>query len=551
MKPMTATQIKEKKTYTLLKIVFLLIAMIICLVTYKHYRDLQIEKEKLETTQNTLINQVEMMGTEFIRLAERFTQQDFSKEGREAISMTKKPDGLEPGIYAANLREKTYQLVEDVKEITRTFNIPAEELHLFHRIRNEFSIQLNDHIPDNLDYLDDLLLSHLGMGHIEKNLGNLENAKLYFQNALQIAKNAQDIDNENVLLKRYTHNALLQLGDAERALGNNELAAQHYATRLQLLEEFTESNKATDDIDLDELLHAQLYMGNVFWHQGDYDAAEDYFNAGLEKAQLLLDEDNDSISLKQNLANFYFNLGTVEFEKKDYSAARSYFEDAIPVRRDIVDHPEGANTDNWYKLTSAIMESAFMSKHLGDIEYAERRFMQSLTIRNGIAAKYPNNAEYQHKVYSTLRHMGRLASENRQDKTIAKRIFEKALEYAQKTTKLDSQYMRTEGDAYFFLAQTELSLDNPDAAQRFLQKSLAIRKVVFEKDQAHPFIQGAFIKTIEKIGYLKEASGELDEARSYYQLALDQLTRLEEQRILAERHEVLIPQIKQAIIDLG
>lgn len=111
-----------------------------------------------------------------------------------------------------------------------------------------------------------------------------------------------------------------QLGQIALLTGNHVIAAVELEAALQLAQPAHLYRLAADCLDT---------LGNVYWNQGDYPAAEGYFTEALHRFQ------DPSVANRLGEANALHNLGFVAWSQGDYATAQRHHSAALACFRQI------------------------------------------------------------------------------------------------------------------------------------------------------------------------------------------------------------------------
>lgn len=130
--------------------------------------------------------------------------------------------------------------------------------------------------------------------------------------------------------------------------------------------------------------------GKLAWHQGDYNAAQEFFEAARD---LHLDLDD-----RQNLATDISSLGLVIMHRGDMQRAKSLFEEALTIRRELrdkagilqllVELQENALQCNISGLRALSEEGLELAREVGN-----KRAIAGSVMNVGFAAHYEKNYE--------------------------------------------------------------------------------------------------------------------------------------------------------------
>ena len=122
--------------------------------------------------------------------------------------------------------------------------------------------------------------------------------------------------------------------DARQAIA--KVAADHLTQVANKIDRSRPSKEATQ-------LAAHQLMGSLFQQLGDAQKAKEQFAKGLSVAQELV---HNSDSSRHNLAQMLRDMGQISMSAdRDMAASLNYYQEAIKVRKDILEHPNaGAGT---------------------------------------------------------------------------------------------------------------------------------------------------------------------------------------------------------------
>jgi serine/threonine protein kinase len=260
-------------------------------------------------------------------------------------------------------------------------------------------------------------------------------------------------------LMRDLGSAYLRLGNIDRELGNNDLAAESFGKALQIFDKLGDGATNDPTAVLDRLAinnNAAL----VYRDTGRTAEAERLFKNVLEMAKRLETESPDP-ALSASVANAYDNLGTMylhlrriseaeeahkkawEIRKKVYerqpdvlqyqnelaisgvnmgtlyamtdrpAEAEPYLNEAVALGQQLVEaHPEVVAYEN--SLAASLNNLGGVYTLLGDLAKSEAAHRRSLSIREKMAAEHPAVLEYIYRLASSYTNLGELAvRENR------------------------------------------------------------------------------------------------------------------------------------------
>ena len=200
-------------------------------------------------------------------------------------------------------------------------------------------------------------LGHLGLAYYY--LGKMEKAIEYYQQALEITQDIGDRRGEGLHLS--------QLGNAYRDIGNVENAIEHYHQALEIAQEI--GDRRAEGSHLDNL-------GQAYYGLGQVEKAIECHQQALEIAQEIGYRRNEGAHLG-NLGIAYRTLGQVE-------KAIEYYKQALAIAQEIGDRRnEGAFLGNLGLAYSA----------LGQVEKAIECYQQGLAIAQEIGDRRNEGAQ--------------------------------------------------------------------------------------------------------------------------------------------------------------
>ena len=190
----------------------------------------------------------------------------------------------------------------------------------------------------------------LKLGEVEKLVGNWDEARRYFQEALSLARSTGD--------QSAVGWSQIAIGDMQRMQGN-------YANALTWLERARLAFKRTDNQEgLAQVLHIS---GTVAAQQGDLEHAEDLYQESLAVRR----EIGDQVGVSSLLSN----LAIIAEYRGDYDGSRQLNEEALAIRR------EGGDRRN---ITNSLSNLGNVLMLLGDYAAARNRLEEAVAINREI-----------------------------------------------------------------------------------------------------------------------------------------------------------------------
>jgi serine phosphatase RsbU (regulator of sigma subunit)/tetratricopeptide (TPR) repeat protein len=190
------------------------------------------------------------------------------------------------------------------------------------------------------------------IGNVYTSLSNYPLAINYFQQALHIA----DSINHTLLISGCINN----IGIVHRHLKNYKQAQEYFEKGMKLNEE--SGNKSG-------VLSNLINLGNIQYNLQNYSEAIPYYEKGLDIANEL-DNPRDRAMCLDNLGIMYYSL-------KDYQLAIDYYEQTLAIRREINDV---------IGISSTLINLAAFNNQIGNYKKATELLYESLAISKSIGA---------------------------------------------------------------------------------------------------------------------------------------------------------------------
>ncbi|MBN2831633.1 MAG: tetratricopeptide repeat protein [Candidatus Omnitrophica bacterium] len=222
-----------------------------------------------------------------------------------------------------------------------------------------------------------LVKAYIAIGWFYHLDGEYHKAKDFYEKALNLSRKLKDKLNEAVALRKL-------------AVWN--IDKENYDLALELLTKSSEINRQRQHLAGHRYNLACDYfdMGLVFSDKGDLAAAEEFYR----KSRLLFEK----VNLKNELSDYYFNLGELYFLDKQYNKALGYYLSGLKI-----DKVQG----NKRNLASDYNMIGELYLEMDNFIEAEGNFNQALLIAEEIRFK-PDIAEANYNLGTLYRKMGRI-----------------------------------------------------------------------------------------------------------------------------------------------
>lgn len=204
------------------------------------------------------------------------------------------------GLQLANSINEPFEIAECLFSIAEVY---LEQSH-FKEAMNKYQ-ESQDYYLKAKDKAG-IFWSYTGMGIVQKQAGNLNDAIICYNKALDIALKS-GLKDESAICYNNLGNVYRKKGDFSKAMEAYQKALNHF-------------RELKDDLSASDCMNN---IGNLYLDNGDPFRALDYYNQSLKIAKLHKDEYRLIIRYK-NLADAYTNLG-------DYENAEQFLKDALTL----------------------------------------------------------------------------------------------------------------------------------------------------------------------------------------------------------------------------
>ena len=195
----------------------------------------------------------------------------------------------------------------------------------------------------------------LSFGDICRKHFFLLEAEIYFDNALEIAKNDFDGGDENKV--NFIATVLNNLGLVRHETGDYQFAKDCHMRALEVLQKLNPQSPTP------EIADSFNKLGNVFFNSGKIEEAREYFQKSLDMRKILYGQRHP------NVAALLSNLGSVHSEMGDLETARDFFQRSHVLREENYGevHPHVADS-----LSNLGILYSKICSHEEAIQYHER-----------------------------------------------------------------------------------------------------------------------------------------------------------------------------------
>ncbi|MCX5701599.1 MAG: tetratricopeptide repeat protein, partial [Candidatus Omnitrophica bacterium] len=209
-----------------------------------------------------------------------------------------------------------------------------------------------------------LASAYIKIGWSYHKQGEYPKALDFYNKAITLSRENQDSLNEAIVLRK---------------LAVWHMDKEDYDKAMELLVKSSEINRQRQNIYEHRYNLACDYfdMGLVFCNKDDFAAAKEFY----QKSQALFEK----LKLKNELSDYYFNLGELCLFDKQYQEAMDYYSRGLKIDQASGDMPSIAAD---YNMIGELYVE------MGNLEKAEESFNQALSISSQVAAQQESAAIY-------------------------------------------------------------------------------------------------------------------------------------------------------------
>ena len=315
------------------------------------------------------------------------------------------------------------------------------------------------------DHLEEAAINH-NMGSLQKDLGDHQQAKEYYERALSIQLKKLGPDHVDVAVTY--HN----MGTLQKDLGDHQQAKEYYerALSIQL------KKLGPDHVDVAVTFHN---MGSLQKDLGDHQQAKEYYERALSIQLKKLGTDHVDV------ARTYNNMGTLQKDLGDHQTAKEYYERALSIKLKKLgpDHVDVARTYH---------NMGILQKDFGNHQQAKEYYERALSIK--LKKLGPDHVD----VARTYHNMGNLQKDFG-DHQQAKEYYERALSIQLK--KLGPDHVDV-AYTYHNMGTLHHDLGDHQQAKEYYERALSIQLKKLGPDNVNVAV------TYHKMGTLQKDLGD-------------------------------------------
>jgi tetratricopeptide (TPR) repeat protein len=295
----------------------------------------------------------------------------------------------------------------------------------------------------------DIYWCYIGMGIVQKNCGNLNDAVICYEKAFAIA--------QKELTKLDLAYALNNLGVVYRRKGDYAKAMDMYEKALSCFTEMKDEPSASDCLN---------NIANLYLDQGDTHRALDYMNRSIRFEKVQMDN--------YRMISRYMNLSNIYSAMNDLRNASVSLDKAIVL---------AGKSEDQLQMASCYSQAGHLSKANGDIEKGISYYTKSADLFHGIGAKV-EEAECLVELAKAEMEAGRL------DEAFVHAGVAESLALSSEVKKT----MLIVNECLSILWERK---GNPDRSLTYLRKAVQLKDSIFtsEKSRAIEEIEAGFVRT--------------------------------------------------------
>ncbi len=270
---------------------------------------------------------------------------------------------------------------------------------------HEIALRLAQADPDSTQAQRDLSVSYNKLGDVERKLGEMFQAKEYFEEGLAISRVLADADPTSAEARRDLWVSYHKLGDVSREAGADAEANKHYEQSLRIIQQMADADAVSVVVQRDLWLTYNK-LGDVQRALGNFTVAKEYLDQGLAISRQLAEADPANAQVQRDLAVSFNRLGDVNRAMDEDAAARKHFEQSLTISRRLAEADPanaGAQRDLWVAHTKL----GDLNRALANIPVAKEHYEQGFAISRRLADADPSNTRaqvdvaYSHKGLAT------------------------------------------------------------------------------------------------------------------------------------------------------
>ncbi len=328
---------------------------------------------------------------------------------------------------------------------------------------------------------------------------------------------ADEVDDDELFRRSKTLN---QIGDIRIRQGNLEAAKVAFEESLTLAEELVERNPENGEWQVG-LGAAHFWVGEVMRRQGDLDGDLQHLRAYLEISEALVEKDPTNRDWQLELGYAHGNVGTILETQGNLEGAIEALRASLTIKEELVQlEPENSGWQRDLSVTYSKVGRTL--DRMGDLEAALAPHRQALVIRQTLAEGDSDNTRWQRDLAMSHSFLGSLL-EDLGDSATALAHFRAELAINESLVEHDpanTGWRRNLAISNYSLGVVVATLGDLDAALEHHRKSIAIQEELLATDPSNAGWRRELAPMRRSFGRLLMVQGDVTRAFEELRLAL-------------------------------
>lgn len=238
----------------------------------------------------------------------------------------------------------------------------------------------------------DLAWAHDKLGVLDQHALRLDKALEHYRASLRLREEVVGHPSADVEARRERVAAVKRVGDVASLQGNQALARKEYERALELARAIERS--APDDLLVRrDVMNALRKVAWACLGTGDSETAEKHLVEAIALLDTLRALDPDNLTWRQEEAWLSLDLGTLEYERRDYAKAVTRLLTAADAQKILAQADPGQAESQW---NVAQAENALTRAYLAQGRYQDAREHAAAAARitAGLADKHPSTTKF-------------------------------------------------------------------------------------------------------------------------------------------------------------
>ena len=232
---------------------------------------------------------------------------------------------------------------------------------------------------DSTFILSDLAAGYSNLGDIFESQGDLDTAELYYRKDLELC-DALENKTDDTALRRRRMSCYMDLCSVAKMRDDLDGADNYGQQALELaLAIAKDDNTAKARLHLSNIYHA---LGTIAMHKHDYGRADHYLHSNRKLISELVEE-TGSIEARQQLANCYYRCGEFAEDHNNLKEAWKYYQNMLALTLALTE--ETGTVLSRRNLSTSYHRLGIVARDRGNLGEARGYFRQAIALRQAIA----------------------------------------------------------------------------------------------------------------------------------------------------------------------